>query len=120
MCDSSLVDREKAQALPIKNPHRQRVIVEQQPERLLAALCLCHILVSCHPSAVCNRPMHDGDVAPVTQSICDMIWLVCRYFVDPIVDVAFMIVRRVTTGNPMLQNRAQRRTRPGLLLIQSI
>src|ERR1019366_9464479 len=94
--------------------------VEQQPERLLAVLCLCDVLMRRYPSAVCHRPMHDGDVAAITQFIGDLIWLIYRYFADPIVDVTFIIIRRITFGNPMLQDRVQRRTGARLLVSQSI
>src|ERR1019366_3101471 len=118
--DSSLVDRKEAEALPIDNPHRHGVALKEQAEGFFTAPCLCDILVRSHPPAISHRPVNNGNVTPIAQPIYGLIWLVYRYFTESIHGVVFVIVRRVSAGNSMLQNRAKRRTRFCLFVIQSV
>ena len=118
--DRGLVDRNETQAFAIGNPHRHRITFKEQTEGVLSGLRFGHVFVCGDPPAVRHRPVNNGNVTPVTQPIYDLIWLVYRYFIDPILDIVFMIFRRGSTFNSMLQDRAKRRTGFRLLVIQSV
>ena len=98
----------------------QRVIMRQVQDALFRTLPLCHVFVCGPPPAISHRPVNNGNVTPITKPIYGLIWLVYRYFFDPILDVGFMILWRVSGGNSMLQNYAKRRTWFCLLDIQFV
>ena len=120
MRDGGFIDCEEAQAVPVENPHRRRIVLEQQAEGFFPASGLRDVLVCRYPAAIAHGLMDNRYITSVAKAIDGLIGQVDSDLVQPLPDVGLMVFRRVTAGNSVFENGLKRRARFRLFVGQPV